>query len=86
MMSTSQERLIRRLIKIGGKLTLPSNQGGVQIECTRAPAGALWCIDQLIIRKSDKVIAHYRRWQGRTLYPEVASRLDSLLDDQEVAA
>jgi|GEM_PF-3107215 len=86
MMTTSQERLIRRLIKIGGKLTLPSNQGGIQIECTRAPTGALWCIDQLIIRKSDKVITQYRRWQGRDLYPLVASRLDELLADQEVAA
>lgn len=86
MMTTSQERLIRRLIKIGGKLTLPSHQGGIQIECTRAPAGALWCIDQLIIRKSDKVLTQYRRWQGRDLYPLVASRLDELLADQEVAA
>lgn len=86
MMTTSQERLVRRLIKIGGKLTLPSNQGGIQIECTRAPAGALWCVDQLIIRKSDKIITQFRRWQGRDLYPAVASRLDSLLVDQEVTA
>jgi len=83
MMTTSQERLVRRLIKIGGKLTL---QGGIQIECTRAPTEALWCVDQLSIRKSDKVITQYRRWQGRDLYPAVASRLDSLLADQEVAA
>lgn len=86
MMTTSQERLIRRLIKVGGKLTLPSNQGGIQLECTRAPAGSLWCVDMLTIRKSAKIISQYRRWQARELYPVVADALDALLGDQEVIA
>jgi hypothetical protein len=82
MMSTSQERLVRRLIKSGGQLTLPGNQYPLQLSCDRASTGALWEIEKLEVREGNNLVTTYSRWQSRTLYPVVAELLDRLTADE----
>lgn len=92
MMSTSQERQVRCLLKSGGRLTITGNQHPIQIECKRAsansskPGAALWDIDELIVKKGERIVNSYYRWKARALYPLLASQMDALLDAQEVIA
>lgn len=82
MMSTQQERLVRRLLKSGGRLTLPGNQYPIQLSCTRTRTQTPLDIESLTVSEGANVVTIYSRWQSRTLYPEVAELLDRLMDEE----
>lgn len=84
MMTIYQERLVRRLLKSGGKLSLPGKQGLIQLNCTRTN-GQL-DIQSLTVTEGAFVVTAYSSWQSRDLYPDVAELLDKLTLEQEVAA
>lgn len=92
MMTTSQERQIRRLLKSGGGLTITGKQLPIQLDCKRAtakpanPSAARWDIDELIVKKGERIVNSYYRWKAHALYPLLASQMDALLDAQEVSA
>ncbi|XKE45725.1 hypothetical protein LG302_00870 [Halomonas organivorans] len=80
MMTTAQERALRRLLKVGGKLRLPGFLAPITLHVERADPAALGKdVAHPSITEGDFLVCRYRRWNARDLYPLVAERLEDLV-------
>ncbi len=85
MMTTNMERALRRLLREGGRLSLPGRDGPIRIEVERAKASAELDISFALVAQGGWVVAQFGNWKSRDLYPEIAERLDQLTPDSYAA-
>lgn len=80
MMTIPQERALRRLLKVGGKLQLPGFLSPITVHVERAEATTLGKdVAHVSITEGDFLVCRYHRLSTRDLYPLVAERLDDLV-------
>lgn len=77
MITTSQERALRRLLKVGGKQQFAGFLAPITVHVERAdPAGTGKDVAQASITEGDFLVCRFHRWSARDLYPLLADRLD----------
>lgn len=85
MMTTNMERALRRLLREGGRLSLPGRDGPIRIEVERAKAESGLDIAWASVTQGRRELSRYRNWEARELYPEIAAGLDQLTPDSYAA-
>lgn len=78
MMTTNQERTLRRILHLGGRLTLPGQNGPIHIEVKRAKSEAPQDVAFAVVLQGGFLVRQYGNWKARDLYPNIAEIIDKL--------